>query len=693
MLENILLIEPNYKCKYPPLGLMKISYYYKEIRGANVWFCKGKLPEKISDKVIEKIKNDKYYINQYGDKIDEHINEINKIIKENSWDRINVCTLFTYEYEKTVEAIEYAKSLVGKDKVYTGGILATLMKDELAKDTDVTVIPNQLYSAKLLGYDDDTNIDKLTPDYSMLSNTEYKYENDDAYYAYTTRGCGMNCGFCAVKTLEPQFEPFISIKDQILEINEKYGEKKDLLLMDNNVLKSKYFSKIIDEIIELGFEKGATYINPKTGKKKRRFVDFNQGLDANLINEKKAKLLSKIAIKPARIAFDHIEDEQKYINAIKTVANDGVNYLSNYLLYNSEVFEGKGNKYNADTPQDLYKRLEINVKLQDELNKNKPKEAEKIQIFSFPMRYIPLNSKKRGYVGTKWNKKYLRAIQSILIPTQGKGVGNKEFFYVAFGKNEEEYMEILLMPEAYITSRGEPSKAKKVNRDNLKIKFEKYNMYNRLRNEWKSIYRSMDEKEKNNFIDIISDNKFDYEHYNKIEFKKGKKLFIHYMTIPSLLVMMNELLKNECNEEIKFINNYIKNNCNDIYKNVCVYIEKSSQYNNKVLMYKKVYGENSYLDLMKLWIEKKCETKNFKSMIHKFYKIDENYLNIIEMIIKSGILEKEDLEKFTRVLSTNIINDNLSYLFNTASYVYEKMPLEEKNKFKDINLDLQISIF
>ena len=40
-----------------------------------------------------------------------------------------------------------------------------------------------------------------------------------------------------------------------------------------------------------------------------------------------------------------------------------------------------------------------------------------------------------------------------------------------FGKNEEEYMEILLMPEAYITSRGEPSKAKKVNRDDLKIKF------------------------------------------------------------------------------------------------------------------------------------------------------------------------------------------------------------------------------
>src|SRR4030067_1199065 len=117
--------------------------------------------------------------------------------------------------------------------------------------------------------------------------------------------------------------------------------------------------------------------------------------------------------------------------------NMGVKELSNYILFNY-----------VDKPEHLWERLKINVDLHKELNSNN---------FSFPMKFIPLygyESLDRKYIGKHWNRKYLRAVQCVLNVTRGIGMQGTSFFERAFGKNIEEYFEILMMPEPFILWRN-----------------------------------------------------------------------------------------------------------------------------------------------------------------------------------------------------------------------------------------------
>lgn len=695
-MSNILMIEPNYKCKYPPLGLMKFAYYHKEIRNDIVWFSKGKLSESLSEKVIQQIKNSKYYKEKFGTNLDIHIKNINDIIKNKKWDRVYVSTLFTFEYEETIKAIDYAKSLVGKNNVYTGGILATLMPEQLKKDTGVKVNAGQLTDTVAIGYNDKVNIDILTPDYSILDNTEYSYENKDAYYAYTTRGCGMNCGFCAVKTLEPEYKSFISIKDQIKNVKKLYGEKKDLILMDNNVLKSKDIDRIINEILDLGFEKDATYVNPNTNKVKRRFVDFNQGLDAFLMTEEKAKLLGKIAIKPARIAFDHIEDKAVYIRAITIAAINGVRNLSNYLLYNAESFQGKGRLYQADAPEDLYNRLKLNVDLQEELNKKINDKKEKVSIFSFPMRYIPLDDEQRGYVASKWNKKFLRAVQSILIPTQGKGVSGKSFFEAAFGKTLEEFMQIILMPESYIVSRGNPNKIKNISELELQIKIKIYNKFNNKRAEWISLYNLMDKNQKNRFNKTIENNKFDYFAFKQLTGDNEKKLFMHYLTDSGLINILEKLYLHNKILDVELITKYIKEDFIYKYRDLVEYMANSNKMIPKLQIFKYIFKEAGRRNLLNAWLDNQCCNIDFMSYFSQVYNIPVQFMYILRWSNLTNIMENAERENIvnnmrsTECYNIDLFEPLLKRIFEYIKSYYSKD--EAKTMIDSIKRDTELQL-
>lgn len=536
-MADILLLEPGYRNKYPPLGLMKISYFHKYVHGDYVRFAKGELPEEFKDK---------------------------------KWDRVYVTTLFTFEWENTKKAIEYALSVVkDKSQVYTGGILATLMPELIAEHFPTVKNNIGLLNKKgTLGLDGEECIDTMTPDYGILEDIEdeYVYPAHDAYFTYMTRGCGMKCQFCAVQTLEPNYIPYLSITENIRRIDEKFGPKKDLLLMDNNVLRSPDFDKIIDEIKELGFAKGATYINPKTGKKVQRFVDFNQGLDAYLLTPHKAARLGELALRPARIAFDHIEDVDAYTKAIKLCAENGITHMSNYLLYNGVEFTGKGRKYHADTPEDLYNRMLISMDLCEELNS---KLDHTTAIFSFPMRYIPLSDLKRGYVGTNWNAKYLRALQRMLIPTQGKGVSSRSFFEADFGKSADEFVMYLAMPEDHLGWRGHFVQKKNETPKETELRKKIWEENQQYLAEWTRMFNELGTT-RDAFIQKINDNNNTVERYLTIENALHKKLFIHYFTLPVLMKALNI----EDKVVVDFIVNYISNEFPLIYKRMVRYIRE-----------------------------------------------------------------------------------------------------------------------
>lgn len=407
MKQKILLVEPAYRTKYPPLGLMKISSYHK-MRGDEVRFVKG---------------NDKNVQYEY-------------------WDRVYIATLFTWTWDETVKTIDYYRKALFNSigKCFVGGITASLMPDELFNATGIQPVEGLLDDPRKIEQDDDIIVDELPPDYSILGEVETKdfsYSNKDAYLGYATRGCVNKCGFCAVKTFEPKYIPYKDIKVAVRGIINRSGEKQNLVLMDNNVLASSDFNQIIEDIKELGFTKGAVF-GPT---RRKRTVDFNQGLDARLLTTEKMEKLAQIPLEPMRLAFDSIKEKEAYVAAVELAHSHGQKDMSNYILYNFH-----------DTPADFYERLRINVDLNERF---KSDGGVPTAIYSFPMRYIRLDAKNRDAVtqNGKWNKRYLRGIQVILNVMKGPVMPGREFFLQAFGRDFSEFTAICYMPEEFIRNR------------------------------------------------------------------------------------------------------------------------------------------------------------------------------------------------------------------------------------------------
>lgn len=109
--------------------------------------------------------------------------------------------------------------------------------------------------------------------------------------------------------MEPQYCDYIGLKEQITITNDRFGEQKDLLLLDNNVLASKCYEQIIDEIKECGFEKGATYTTPNQYEITIR----------NLRDGYNDRAYIRKAIKIYKDIIDRLKDEEEKLNFIRSL--------------------------------------------------------------------------------------------------------------------------------------------------------------------------------------------------------------------------------------------------------------------------------------------------------------------------------------------------------------------------------------
>lgn len=176
--NSVLLVEPNYKRKYPPLGLMKISSYFKH-RGKYIQFSRQAI--------------------------------------NTDCDLICVATLFTYDYEIVCDTLRQLSFLNPKKLIIIGGVAASI------NPTKFTGIINN--SIVFTGYSD--ILDQCVIDYET---NFYVDEQWNSYsYIFTTRGCPNNCAYCFVPKIEKN-KGIIPNWEQSINTS-----RKNVMIFDNNI--------------------------------------------------------------------------------------------------------------------------------------------------------------------------------------------------------------------------------------------------------------------------------------------------------------------------------------------------------------------------------------------------------------------------------------------------------------------------
>ena len=177
------------------------------------------------------------------------------------------------------------------DKVYMSKVFSFTPDYQYYVDTDILerggsgycieiVDGKEVYRAekdKNLPYE----IEHIYPDYSI-----YPDLTKDTAYGFLTRGCPRGCGFCHVASKEGK------CSRKVADLNEFWDGQKKIVLCDPNILACPEHMDLLQQL----------------ANSKAR-VNFNQGLDIRLINDRNLELLKKIKLDSIHFAFDRWQDK------------------------------------------------------------------------------------------------------------------------------------------------------------------------------------------------------------------------------------------------------------------------------------------------------------------------------------------------------------------------------------------------
>jgi hypothetical protein len=137
------------------------------------------------------------------------------------------------------------------------------------------------------------DIEHIYPDYSL-----YPELTKDTAYGFLTRGCPRGCEFCIVASKEGRRS------HKVADLSEFWDGQKHIKLLDPNILACKVHLSLLHQLID-----------------SKAWVDFTQGLDIRLTNERNINLLNRIKVKEIHFAWDNAKDDLKpYFEQYKALA-------------------------------------------------------------------------------------------------------------------------------------------------------------------------------------------------------------------------------------------------------------------------------------------------------------------------------------------------------------------------------------